>query len=237
MIFFPDKLPASYKFQFSVTFSERNFRMEDGITLHGLIFQVKNPKGLIFYLHGNAGALDSWGMIAQTYTGLGYDLFILDYRGYGKSEGNIGSEAQFYQDLQTVYREIAKEYPEERTVIIGNSLGTGPAAMLASMNHPRMLILQAPYYSIADLANKLYPYLPKWGLKYSFKTYEFIKKTSAPVFIFHGDRDEIVYYGSSLKLLPFLKPADKLFTLKGQGHNGINENKEYYDTLKSLLDK
>ena len=60
-------------------------------------------------------------------------------------------------------------------------------------------------------------------------------KTSAPVFIFHGDRDEIVYYGSSLKLLPFLKPADKLYTLEGQGHNGINHNQEYYETLKSLL--
>src|SRR5687768_8611465 len=85
MIFFPDKLPAGYKFSFPTTFSEHNFRMEDGITLNGLIFQVENPKGLIFYLHGNAGALNSWGMMSQTYTSLGYNLFILDYRGYGKS--------------------------------------------------------------------------------------------------------------------------------------------------------
>jgi len=236
MIFFPDKLPVNYKFSFLIPFQERNFRMDDGITLNGLIIQVKNAKGLIFYLHGNAGALNSWGMVAQTYTSLDYDLFILDYRGYGKSEGNIKSEARIYQDLQTVYREIAKEYPEERIVIIGNSLGTGPAAMLASTNHPRMLILQAPYYSFTDLANNLYPYLPKWGLKYAFKTYEFIQKTSVPVFIFHGDRDSIVYYGSSIKLLPFLKPSDRFFTLEGQGHNGINENQEYNETLKRLLD-
>src|SRR5918993_5029201 len=102
LIFFPTKLPANYTFSFSSNFEERYISTTNG-KLHGLLFKTgtDKPKGLIFYLHGNAGALDSWGEIADTYTNLNYDVFMLDYRGYGKSEGRISSEKQFHDDVQT----------------------------------------------------------------------------------------------------------------------------------------
>ena len=99
----------------------------------------------MFYLHGNAGALDTWGDIAKVYTSLGYDIFILDYRGFGKSEGSIYSEEQFYKDVQAAYDVMRKEYPENKIVVEGYSIGTGPATILAATNHPKLLLLQAPY--------------------------------------------------------------------------------------------
>ena len=92
LIFFPQKLDKNYQFDFEENFEERYINTSDGIALHGLLFKANNSKGLIFYLHGNAGSLSTWGDVAKTYTNLNYDVFLWDYRGYGKSGGNISSE-------------------------------------------------------------------------------------------------------------------------------------------------
>ncbi len=92
LIFIPDKLNKNFRFRFDQKFEELNIRTEDDKLLNGLLFESNSSKGLIFYLHGNAGSLNSWGEVAKTYTDLNYDVFILDYRGYGKSEGSINSQ-------------------------------------------------------------------------------------------------------------------------------------------------
>src|SRR4051794_5022706 len=96
LIFFPERLHKDYKFDFDQNFEELTIKGSDGVLLNGVLFKTSNPKGLIFYLHGNAGSLRTWGEIAETYTSLNYDLFMLDYRGFGKSAGYINSERQLY---------------------------------------------------------------------------------------------------------------------------------------------
>ena len=238
LIFHPKKLDPGFKFSFEQPFDERHLiNVENTPTLHGLHFKTDSSKGLVFYLHGNAGALDTWGKAAKTYTDLGYDFFIMDYRSYGKSEGEITDETSFYDDLRQWYSHLKKEYPEDSIIIIGYSIGTGPAAMLASENNPRMLILQTPYYSLTDMMQHTYPFVPTFLLKYKFSTNEFIQKTKAPVVIFHGDADEIIYYGSSEKLKQHFKKGDTLITLKGLGHNGMNKDEEYKSVLGAMLSK
>jgi len=234
-IFFPQQLPPDFTFRFAQKFEEVYVPAHDGTRLHGLLFTVASPKGLIFYLHGNAGSVDSWGWIAATYTALNYDIFILDYRGYGKSEGTIRSEEQFYADVQAAYDLLKARYSESNMIVAGYSIGTGAAAMLASLHNPRLLILQAPYYSLADLVQSLYPFMPTFLLKYKFETYRFLGKVKAPVVLFHGDMDEIIYSGSSEKLKAYLKPSDQVVVLKGQPHNGMNENPAYKAALARIL--
>ena len=235
MIFLPTKLPADYPYEFDSDYEELSVVTQDLTVLNGLLFTTDSSQGLIFYLHGNAGALDSWGSVAPVYNHLNYDIFILDYRGYGKSEGSISSEQQFYNDVQMAYNELRNRYQESDIIVLGYSLGAAAAAKLATDNKPKRLILQAPYYSMLDLKAKLYPYLPDFILKYRFETYRFLDSTKVPVTIFHGDQDEVIYYGSSLKLQEHLKATDKLITLPGQYHNGISDNPEYREQLKNIL--
>lgn len=235
LIFFPDKLDKNYQFLFQQPFREINIQTKDGKRLNGLLFTSDNTKGLIFYLHGNAGALDSWGAVAKRYTGLNYDVFILDYSGYGKSEGAIKSEAKLFEDIQRAYEEMTKRYQETGIIVMGYSIGTGPATWLASVNQPKLLILHAPYYSLTDMMRHTYPIIPTFILKYKFRTNEYIKECKMPVVIFHGDRDEIIYYGSSLKLKNAMKPVDTLITLHGHGHNGITDHPEYVRAISKLL--
>lgn len=234
-IFFPEKLGADYKYGFSQQYEEVSILTKDGKKLNALLFSAPNRKGLIFYLHGNAGSLASWGEVASTYTHLNYDVFMLDYRGYGKSEGTIQNQAQFFHDVQIAYNTIKARYDESKIVVLGYSIGTGSAAYLAANNDPKMLILQAPYYNLSDVMKHHYRIIPTFLLKYKFETNKFLENVKAPVVIFHGDRDEVIYYGSSLKLKALLKPADTLITLPGEGHNGMTENPLYVQALTEIL--
>src|SRR5450432_1844275 len=235
LIFYPQKLPANYKFEFDQHFEELYFTTGDNTLLHGILFKADSSMGLIFYLHGNAGSLQSWGEIAKTYTDLHYDLFMLDYRGYGKSEGSISNEKQLYEDVQLVYDSIKQRYDEKKIIILGYSIGTGAATELAAANHPRLLILQAPYFNLTDMMRHHFPFIPTFILKYKFETNKFLKACKMPVVIFHGNHDQVIYYGSSLKLKELFKPGDTLITLSKQGHSGMSDNPDYISALKKIL--
>ncbi len=234
MIFFPQKLSNDFRFRFR-NFEEVSIKTKDGPILNSLLFKAEHSKGVILYLHGNAGSVHSWGELAGIYTSLGYDLLMPDYRGYGKSEGKIHSQEQFFDDMQTAYDLLKTTYDESDIVVIGYSIGTSVATKIAADNHPKMLILEAPFYSLTDLVKHIYPFLPAFILKYKFRTDKFIRKCTMPVVIFHGDRDEIIYPGSSIKLKKLMKPTDTLIMLKGEFHNGISTNPVYLSELKKIL--
>lgn len=234
-LFFPDKLEKSHVFEFDGEFSEMTIKAKDGTKLNGVLFKTEAPKGLVFYLHGNAGSIQSCGKAATTYNDLGYDIFMLDYRGFGKSEGEIESQTLLFSDAQIAYNELKKKYNEKDIVVLGYSMGTGIAAHLASNNKPRKLILQAPYFSMIDMMQTNYPIVPTFLLNYKLETNNYIKKCRMPITIFHGDKDEVIPYNSSLRLKKLIKKGDKFFTLKGQLHNDIGENLDFLKKIPNVL--
>jgi pimeloyl-ACP methyl ester carboxylesterase len=235
LIFFPEKLDKNFKFNFAQNFEEVNIKTDDHKILNGVLFKSDSSKGLIFYLHGNAGSLRSWGEVSKVYTDLDYDVFMPDYRGFGKSEGSISSQGQIFQDMQIAYNEMLKKYEENKIIVLGYSFGTGPATKIASTNKPKLLILQAPYYSLTDMMRHRYPIIPTFILKYKFETNEYIKDCKMPIVIFHGNQDEVIYYNSSVKLKEIVKNTDTLITLNGQGHHGMTDNAEYRTEIQKIL--
>lgn len=234
-IFFPQVLESNYQFDFEQDFEEFNLETTDGHLLSGLLFKADSTKGLIFYLHGNAGSLSSWGNIAKTYTDLNYDLFLIDYRGFGESEGSINSEEQMFEDNQIAYDALKRSYDEAAITILGYSIGTGLASKLASENKPKRLILQAPYYSLTDMMRERFPFAPAFLLKYKFATHEYLKKCNMPISIFHGNRDKVIDFKHSIKLKEKFKNKLELIELHGQGHNGMSNNQDYQISLKKIL--
>lgn len=240
LLFYPSKLGPDTVFPYTSEFKEYFIEAEDGVKIHGLLFKApKGPApaagGLVFYLHGNAGALDSWGYAADAYLDRGYDVFIPDYRGYGKSEGTISSKEQFLSDIELAYQEMRKQYRQQDIIIVGFSVGSGPAAWLATRYQPALLILKAPYYSLGDLARQYFPFLPAQLLKYNFTTDQYLQEVKAPVVLMHGTLDEIIPYQSSVRLKEHLKPSDTLITLEGARHNGMELHPDYGRVLDRLL--
>jgi alpha/beta superfamily hydrolase len=161
---------------------------------------------------------------------------MINYRGFGKSEGSLFSESQFNSDMQTVFDYFKKQYNENQIVVFGYSLGTGPAAALAANNHPKMLILQAPYYSMQEMTQKALPYLPiSLLLKYSFNTYEYLPKVNSPIVLFHGTADKQIDINASYRLKQYLKPLDELVVLNGQPHHHFIKNQTYLQAVARIL--
>jgi pimeloyl-ACP methyl ester carboxylesterase len=236
MIFMANKLPKDYKFEFNQDFEELNIPSFDAKIQNGLLFKTTNPKGLVFYLHGNAGSLDTWGSVAKNYTDLGYDIFILDYRGFGKSEGEIENQDQVFQDLTFAYNKLITKYDRNKVVIIGYSIGTGLATYLASIENPKKLILQAPYYNFIELSSGRVPLFPDFLKKFKFETDKYIVKVKSPIYIFHGNKDQVISYDNSIRLQKLIKPIDKVFILDGQNHLNMNENSDFQEELKVILE-
>ena len=235
MVFQTSQLSKDYQFDFQQTFEEINITSFDGIKLNGLLFEAEKSKGLIFYLHGNAGTLETWGKIAKIYTRLGYDIFILDYRSFGKSEGEIENEEQLNKDVSVVYKILTKRYPENKIIITGYSIGSGLATILAYENHPKALILQSPYFSFTELSSKRVPFFPDFLKKFSLETFEYLPKVKAPIYIFHGMNDPLIPYENSVRLSRLLKSNKHFYPLKDQEHIGMNENNDFQNQLKVIL--
>lgn len=236
MVFQSARLPKDYQFEYQQKFEELNIRSFDGVHLNGLLFKAENSKGLVFYLHGNAGTLETWGKIAKIYTNLGYDIFILDYRSFGKSEGEIENEEQLNKDVSVAYKTLTKRYPENKIVITGYSIGSGLATILASKNNPKALILQAPYYSFTELSRSKVPFFPDFMKKFSLETYDYLPKINAPIYIFHGMQDQLIPYENSVRLSKLLKENSHYYPLKNQDHIGVNENEDFQNHLKDILE-
>ncbi len=159
-IFPATKLNPNYKFRFDNEFEEINIQTDDDINLNAILFKNPNSKGVVLYFHGNGGTIQGWGHQANSFIVAGHDILFLDYRGYGKSEGKIQSEAQLLEDAQKVYDYLKVTYPENTIVLCGTSIGTGIATYLASNNNPNSLILNSPYYSLISLIKQKTKILP-----------------------------------------------------------------------------
>lgn len=233
-IFFPQKLEPSFRFSFKEPFQERFFHTRDHTQIHALHFKVKDPKGLIYYLHGNAGSLQGWGAVAGDFTPYHFEVLMIDYRGYGKSNGRI-SERGLLNDALSVYDSLTSEYEENKIIVCGRSLGTGIASYVASKRDPGMLILESPYFNLPDVAKSYFPWFPSSLIRFRFRNDLYLKKVRCPVYIFHGTQDEVIDVKGSRKLQPLLKHGDHLYLIEGGHHNDLAIFEEYREKLGQIL--
>ncbi len=235
LIFFPQKLAVDHTFHFNGEFEEKFFQVDDETTIHALHFFSENPKGVILYFHGNAGSLDDWGEVADDFVKMDYDVLISDFRGFGKSTGEM-SEASFNQDAQMLYDFLLEKYDAQKISIFGRSLGTGVAVDLASKNKAERLILETPFANFADLAQSRFKIFPvKALLKFDFSNKDKMEKVDCPIHIFHGTNDEVIPYNHAIKLESVLKQGSTFTTIKFGNHNNLFTFEEYWTKIKAIL--
>lgn len=234
LLFHPEKVEQGASIILPPGVSQEYIIMADGTKLHGLHLKSKKPKGLVFYLHGNAGNAFGWAERVLYAFPQDYDLFVPDYRGYGLSGGTIQSEKQLIDDVTAAFDYIVKKYDYKNVVVDGYSIGTGPATQLAAKRNVKALILQAPYYSLSDLIDTKVPLLPGFIIKYKLETCNYIGTVKAPVYIFHGKDDVLIPY-SNCERLKESTPNINVIAVEGLGHNGINESPVFREKVEEIL--
>ena len=235
-LFKPEKLNQDFQFHYeNQIIEEYNVETRDGAIINGLHFKASNPKGVVFYLKGNSKSIKGWGKFAVDFTRHGYDVIMVDYRGFGKSTGRRTQKA-IKRDMQVIYNKIKKKVPEKYIILYGRSLGSGFAAKLASMNEPRMLILDAPYYSLSKVAKKYIPFMPlSLLIKFPMPTYKWLKYVKCPIHILHGTDDRLIPYKTSVKLSKINPKRTKLYTVIGGGHKDLNTFESYHSMLGDII--
>jgi len=241
VLFLPEKLPENHQFRFQSAWikasEEHTLLAQENGKINVVWLKTENPKGVIFYCHGNAGNIQRWANIVDDLMQHDYDIILWDYRTYGKSTGKL-TEKNLLADGQLVYDFAKKHFLENQIVVYGRSLGTGVATYLSAANSPRCLILETPYFNLKDVAAFHFSYFPySLLLRFELKTNEWIKEARCPTYIFHGTYDRTVPYKSGYKLAPLLKANDEFITLEAGDHNDLSTFLLYEQKIKEILEK
>lgn len=231
LLFFPTKLAAEHQFRFDGKFEEINLTTDDGNILNGLRFYHPNPKGAVLFFHGNSASLELWGGFTQGFAALGYDAYVFDYRGFGKSSGEIFSEAQFYSDADLMTEYVLNDFSPEQIRVIGYSMGSGLAARAAQKFKISHLILVAPYFKLAQLAQEKTRLVPSFLVKYKLPTVDFMNAApQAKITLIHGIQDRLIGIDNAERLAEHLKPNDKFFPINAD-HNTVLTVPAFWDIL------
>jgi hypothetical protein len=194
-------------------------------------------KGVVLYFHGNRNDVEWYGRLAADFTRKGYECWIWDYPGFGKSTGEL-SEQKLYDFALVLYKLARSRWPPSKIILYGRSMGTGIATELADIRDCRRLILESPFYSLESLGYHYLPIYP-WGrmLHYHFPIYSHLPEVTAPVTIFHGTDDRTFPYSNASRLKPILKPVDEFISIVGAGHNNLHDFPLFSKKLDSVLDQ
>ena len=216
----------------------------DGVRLHGWLVPAQAPRrGIVLFFHGNAGNISHRLDSLQSFHGLELDTLIIDYRGYGQSEGRP-SEQGLYADAEAALAYLRERgYRPDEIVYFGRSLGGAIAAYLAAHHRPAAVIIESSFTSIPDLAAELYRMFPARLLtRIEYPTRDHLAKADAPTLIVHSRDDELISYAHGRRLYEAAPEPKRFVELEGDHNLGVFQSRERYlaaldEFLSATLDR
>lgn len=241
LLFHPVAVNKKTAYAFDQPFTELNIPYDAATNLNVIQFRATDrpvdslAKGVVLYFHGNSEGIVRYAGAAPGFTKKGYEVWMLDYPGFGKSTG-VFNEKKLYDYALVFYKLARSRWSPGQIILYGRSLGTGIAAQLASVRDCRRLILESPAYSLTSVARRyLFLYPVHSMLHYHFPTNEFLAAVTAPVTLFHGESDHTVPYGNASRLKPLLKKGDEFVTIPGGGHDDLRNYPLFKEKMDSVL--
>lgn len=235
-VYYPYKYPQGYwQLQPQLGAQDVWLRTSDGVRLHAWWIAPPEARVATLFLHGNAGNVTHRGMHIREITAAGSALLMVDYRGYGRSEGHP-SEKGLYADAEAGYRHlIDSKYRPEQIVVHGESLGSAVAVDLAARRPCGGVVLEAPFTSARDVAGRVLPLLGPlliWG----YNSKEKIGRVRAPLLVMQGDRDEVVPVDLGRALFEAAREPKSYWAIPGAGHNDLvpTAGTAYRERLRSF---
>ncbi len=242
LIFFPTQEYSALPSDYGLISEDVSLRTEDGVTLAGWYLKAPESEKTIYLLHGNAGNIADRLFKAAEWVKRGYSVFLLDYRGYGASEGKIESENDLYADARAglVWLRNQKKLSNSEIVLYGESIGTAAMVELASKEHFFTLILESPFTSFKEVTKVHYPFVPDFLLNsFEFDNKNKIQNIDTPVFIIHGKEDEICPWVMGEALYERVKAPKQMFSVPRGHHNDLPDlaGAEFYEKPIQFLNQ
>ena len=212
----------------------------DGVGIHGWWYEVDEGAPVVLFFHGNAGDISGRTPIALGLIEEGFSVLLLEYRGYGGSDGSPTEEG-LYEDGRAGYDfALSRAGSPDRVVIHGRSMGGAVAARIAAEKEVGALILESAFTSLVDVGKAVYPLIPSFlltRLRGLYATQDAVRKVEAPVLIVHGTEDEIVPVRMGLALLESASEPKEWYGIEGAGHNDTfyMGGEEYFQRIGTFV--
>ena len=223
-LYYPDRLPSHLPPpRWAEGAEEVWMECEDGVRIHGLWWGEPARAPVVLFLHGNAQEVYSWSLVRRELEPLGCRMLLIDYHGYGKSEGEP-SEEGLYMDGRAAMRWLEETgVGGEEVVVFGKSLGGAVACEVAQGRDIMALILESTFSSLSSVAGRLFPILPRGVLLgESYDSLGKITRVRCPVLVIHGERDELIPVEEGMTLYRAAPGPKELFLVPGAGHNDVS---------------
>jgi fermentation-respiration switch protein FrsA (DUF1100 family) len=210
----------------------------DGVKLFGWFIPAEPARGVLLFFHGNAGNISHRLESIEQFHRVGLSVFIIDYRGYGRSEGRP-SEQGTYLDAEAAWRYLveARQVAPEKIVFFGRSLGGAVATRLAQDHPPAALIIESTFTSIPDMAAQIYFFLPVRLLaRIDYNTLARLPELTTPILIIHSPDDEVIPYAHGQRLFAAAHEPKEFLSIRGGHNDGYIRSAELYEArLEAFL--
>ncbi len=220
-----------------IDYQDVSIETTDGVILHGWFIAGRSPRVLLFF-HGNAGNISHRLDSIMQFRDLGLSVFIIDYRGYGQSEGRT-TEKGIYRDADAAWRYLieSRGVVASEIVIFGRSLGASVASRLATQHQPLALILESSFTSVPDIAQELYPWLPaRWLSRLSHATRDHVRDVHCPVLVVHSRDDEIIPFHHGEAIFASANQPRTLLAIRGTHNDAfLQDQRNYIEGLRAFL--
>lgn len=221
-----------------LAYQDIEFVTEDDVSLHGWFIATDDAAATVLFFHGNAGNISHRLESIEIFHRLGLNVFIIDYRGYGQSEGKT-SEKGTYRDAEAAWDYLidTRGIDARQIIIFGRSLGASIAAWLASKHTPGALIIESGFTSVPSMGQRLYPLLPiRWLTYFKYDTRKYVKHIACPVLVAHSRNDEIIPYDEGREIYDAAHEPKTFLEMRG-GHNDgfLATGGDYVEGLRSFI--
>lgn len=223
ILFYPAKELEGNPRDWGMSYIDVTLTTEDGLKLNAWYVPFADSKEVVLFFHGNAGNMSHRQASLQIFHDLGVNVLMLDYRGYGKSEGSP-DESGLYMDAMTAWNYLVeqKKFKPKEIIIFGRSLGGAVATNLATRVNAAGLILESTFTSARDFASRVFPVISRIVfMRYSFNTNKLIKEVHTPVLVLHSTEDDIVPFELGERVFESANAPKQIFTLRGDHNSGF----------------
>jgi hypothetical protein len=231
LVYLPTRTWVATPAEVGLPYEEISFEAADGVKLSGWFVPARPARGVVLFFHGNAGNISHRLWSLEMFHRLGQSVFIIDYRGYGQSEGRPNEQGT-YLDAEAAWRYLVekRQIDPAEIIVFGESLGGAVAAWLAQTHSPRALILVSTFTSVPDIGAQVYPFLPvRWLARINYNTLVRLPEINCPVLIVHAPADEVVPYHHGQQLFEAAKQPKAFLKIDGNHNEGIIMSAAQYE--------
>jgi fermentation-respiration switch protein FrsA (DUF1100 family) len=216
---------------------EVELRTADGLSLLSWYLPPRDGLPVIAYFQGNGGHIGYRAERLRAFAHHGYGVLMLEYRGFGGNPGTPSETGLLADGIAALDFVASCGIGAERLVLYGESLGSGVAVQLAALRHVAALILEAPFTSVAEVAQYRYAFIPAYALvRDRFDSLSRIGKVRAPILVLHGERDRVIPIRFGRALFDAAPEPKELWVAPEGGHEDLMR-RGAFDAVRRFLER